>query len=126
KKLFRVLPYDNGPDYIENGLFRILNEDDLIGFANMDGEIVIPPQYPYVAPFYDSIAPFCVGCKTWRENITNNETTRGDLLYAIRQYGDTVLLDRNTKYGVINIKGDTVLRPLYDRIDDFKDSIALV
>ncbi|WP_246155041.1 WG repeat-containing protein [Sphingobacterium allocomposti] len=27
---------------------------------------------------------------------------------------------------MINTKGDTVLQPIYDRIDDFKDSIALV
>lgn len=42
--LFEIFPFDNGPDYIVEGLFRI-QEDGLIGFANEKGEVVIPPKY---------------------------------------------------------------------------------
>lgn len=34
KELFYVFKYDNGPDYIQEGLFRIMNEDGLVGFAD--------------------------------------------------------------------------------------------
>lgn len=33
KELFYVFKYDNGPDYIQEGLFRIMDEDGLVGFA---------------------------------------------------------------------------------------------
>ncbi|GGH11773.1 hypothetical protein GCM10011418_10850 [Sphingobacterium alkalisoli] len=125
EKLFRVLPFDNGPDYVENGLFRTFGEDDMIGFANMDGEVVIPPQYSYVNPFFDSITNFCNGCKTWRENKSNNENSRDKLMHALKKFGDTVLLNRNAKYGAIGLRGDTILQPVYDRIGRFKDDIAL-
>lgn len=126
EKLFRILPFDNGPDYVHNGLFRILDENDLIGFANLDGEVVIPPQYSYADPFFDSITNFCDGCKTWRQNISNNENNRDRLMHIFRTLGDTIILDRNAKYGAIGIRGDTILQPIYDRIDGFKDDIALV
>lgn len=33
KELFYVFKYDNGPDYIQEGLFRIMDEDGLVGFG---------------------------------------------------------------------------------------------
>lgn len=48
--LFEVYPYDNGPDYISDGLFRII-KDKKIGFADKDGTIVITPQFECASPF---------------------------------------------------------------------------
>ena len=45
KELFYVFKYDNGPDYIQEGLFRIMNEDGLVGFADSLGNVVIKPQF---------------------------------------------------------------------------------
>ncbi|GGH11847.1 WG repeat-containing protein [Sphingobacterium alkalisoli] len=126
EKLFRVLPFDNAPDEIYHGLFRILNENDMIGFANMNGEVVIPPRYSLVKPFFDSITNFCDGCKTWRESKTLHESAHEGPRDLLKRLKDTVMLNRNVKYGAINIKGDTVLQPLYDRIGRFIDDIALV
>ena len=42
--LFEVMWFDNGPDWIEDGLFRII-KDENIGYANEKGEIVIKPQF---------------------------------------------------------------------------------
>ncbi|MFT5777182.1 MAG: hypothetical protein ACI837_000113 [Crocinitomicaceae bacterium] len=53
--LFVVYPFDNGPDYVEEGLFRII-DNDLIGFANMQGEIVIKPQFQCAFMFIDGKA----------------------------------------------------------------------
>ena len=41
--LFNVFNYDNGPDYISEGLFRIV-EDGKIGYANQTGNIMIKPE----------------------------------------------------------------------------------
>lgn len=51
KELFYVFKYDNGPDYIQEGLFRIMNEDGLVGFADSLGNAVIKPQFKFAFPF---------------------------------------------------------------------------
>ena len=43
KFLFNVFQFDNGPDYPVEGLFRIVGENNLIGFADTLGNIVIVP-----------------------------------------------------------------------------------
>jgi len=56
--LFEVFPYDNGPDYPSEGLIRI-RENGKIGFAGLDGTIVIPPIYDCAYPFSDGTAIIC-------------------------------------------------------------------
>ncbi|WP_106830973.1 WG repeat-containing protein [Parabacteroides pacaensis] len=56
KKLFKVFWFDTGPDYIKEGLFRIIGEDGKIGYANDKGEIVIKPQFAFGFPFENGIA----------------------------------------------------------------------
>ena len=51
KELFYVFKYDNGPDYIREGLFRIMDENGLIGFADSLGNVVIKPQFKFATPF---------------------------------------------------------------------------
>lgn len=48
--LFDVFPYDNGPDEVSEGLFRILDKKGLIGFADTLGTVVITPQFKYAFP----------------------------------------------------------------------------
>ena len=66
RRLFTVFPYDNGPDYPSEGLFRII-ENGKIGFADTSGRVVIPPRYTAVMPFRGGKAAFCVGCEKVRE-----------------------------------------------------------
>lgn len=54
--LFRVFNYDNGPDYVREGLFRIVDENDLVGYADTLGNIVIVPQYKFGHSFQDGKA----------------------------------------------------------------------
>ena len=51
KELFYVFKYDNGPDYIQEGLFRIMDEDGLVGFADSLGNVIIEPQFKFAYPF---------------------------------------------------------------------------
>jgi hypothetical protein len=61
--LFNVYTYDNGPDYISDGLFRII-KDGKIGYADKNGHIIIKPQFDCAYPFKNSKAKVGKGCKT--------------------------------------------------------------
>ncbi len=50
-ELFQVVKFDNGPDYIENGLFRII-KNNLYGYANKNGEIIIEPKFKCAYSFF--------------------------------------------------------------------------
>ncbi|MFR3332189.1 MAG: WG repeat-containing protein [Odoribacter splanchnicus] len=56
ERLFYVFKYDNGPDYIRDGLFRIMNNKGLVGFADLSGNVVIEPQFKFAFPFCDGKA----------------------------------------------------------------------
>lgn len=56
KYLFMVFNYDNGPDYQSEGLFRIVNKEGEIGFADTLGNVIIKPQYKFAYPFKDGKA----------------------------------------------------------------------
>ena len=51
KELFEVYKVDNGPDYVCDGMFRIVGKDSKIGFADTCGVIIIPPVFSYATPF---------------------------------------------------------------------------
>lgn len=51
KELFYFFKYDNGVDYVREGLFRITDDKGLIGFANTLGNITIKPQFKFAFPF---------------------------------------------------------------------------
>jgi hypothetical protein len=61
-RLFEVYWFDNGPDYIEDGLFRI-KRNMKIGYANTKGEIVIEPQFECANPFENGKAKVAYNCQ---------------------------------------------------------------
>jgi hypothetical protein len=62
-ELFEVFNYDNGPDYVESGLFRII-KNGRIGYANPQGEIIIEPGFECAYPFEGNFAQVADTCKT--------------------------------------------------------------
>lgn len=48
---YYVYKYDNGDDYVKEGLFRIIDDNGLFGFANEQGIVVIKPQFFFAFPF---------------------------------------------------------------------------
>ncbi|NQV01276.1 MAG: WG repeat-containing protein, partial [Bacteroidia bacterium] len=56
--LFEVFPYDNGPDYPSEGLIRI-RENGKVGYADMEGNVVIPPSFECAYPFQNGVARIC-------------------------------------------------------------------
>ena len=58
--ILRPYIYDNGPDYVKEGLFRY-TEGKKIGFANLSGEKIISAQFDFVKPFKDGLAEYFIG-----------------------------------------------------------------
>jgi hypothetical protein len=66
RELFEVFWYDNGPDPLAEGLFRIVKEGK-IGYANEQGQVVITPQYACAFPFQNGKAKVAYQCETFSE-----------------------------------------------------------
>lgn len=59
--LFEVFNFDNGPDYPQDGLFRIV-KDGKFGYADMKGRIVIEPKFACAFPFENGTAKVADDC----------------------------------------------------------------
>jgi hypothetical protein len=61
-RLYEVYWFDNGPDYIKDGLFRI-KRSGKIGYANANGKIVIEPQFACANAFENGKAKVTLECE---------------------------------------------------------------
>ena len=61
-RLYEVYWFDNGPDYVKDGLFRI-KRNGKIGYANTKGEIVIEPQFDCANAFENEKAKVTFDCE---------------------------------------------------------------
>jgi len=66
--LFEAYMFDNGPDWLKDGLFRIVRNGK-IGYSDSDGVVVIKPKYECADRFENGIARVALECK-----IVENET----------------------------------------------------
>lgn len=48
--------FDNGPDFVCDGVYRIIDADGRIGYASEDGQIIITPKFAFGFPFENGIA----------------------------------------------------------------------
>lgn len=91
--LFQVYGYF--PDPVSNDLFRII-ENGKIGFANMNGEIIIKPRFNFIFPFFESdLAIFC---------------EKGDWVWIDKEHRKFL----GGKWGAIDKKGNIVIPAIYD------------
>jgi len=97
--------FDNGPDYFEEGLFRF-EENGKLGFADSNGNKIIPAQFECVSIFRNNRAAFCEGCKKEMEG--EYEFWRGG------------------KWGFIDKTGKKVIEAKYDEAGDFEEGYSYV
>lgn len=93
--LFRVYNTSIGeptPDVLREGLIRIVDENDKIGFADYKGKIVIKPQFQIVSSFYKGRA--IIGCDCKKE-----------LWCCEGEYADKHYTTTCKQTGYINTKG---------------------
>ena len=95
KVLFQVCSFELGPDIISNGLFRII-ENGKIGFANMNGKIVIKPNWGFIFPFQENgLAIFC---------------EKGNWIWIDKEHRKF----SGGKWGAMGTKGNIVIPAMYD------------
>jgi hypothetical protein len=88
KILYNVFPFDNGPDYVADGMFRILI-DGKIGYADSaTGKIVIAPLFDCAWPFENGVAKVSTDCKI--ESNKEHATWLSDHWYYINRAGKQV------------------------------------
>jgi hypothetical protein len=92
KVLFTVYNYDNGPDYVSDGAFRIV-DDNKMGFADTSGKIFIKPQYDFVFPFENGFALVNVG-----GGKEKSDPTDPDCEHYTWTGGLWGIIDKNGKY----------------------------
>ncbi|MDV3746717.1 WG repeat-containing protein [Elizabethkingia anophelis] len=100
--ILRPYIYDNGPDYVEEGLFRF-TEGKKIGFANLNGVKIITAQFDFVTPFKDGLAEYYIGGERIYENgktAAQIDKDGGSLEDLHWSWGGNV-----TEYGYINKSG---------------------
>ena len=61
------------PDYLIENRIRIIGENNKIGFANSNGEIVIEPQFETVTEFNNGFAIFQLECTKIENDIANGQ-----------------------------------------------------
>ncbi|NHN24328.1 WG repeat-containing protein [Flavobacterium jejuense] len=66
--IFDAYLFDNGPDYLSDGLFRIMRNGK-IGFANEIGEVIIEPKFECAYPFEDGKSKVAYDCETISDDL---------------------------------------------------------
>ncbi len=94
--IFTIMQYDNGPDFPSENMFRI-TKGQKIGFANLEGEVVVPPKYDAAYPFQEGLAAFCVGCRNERMG--------------------EVSMWKDGQWGFLDKKGKVVIEPIFDKVN---------
>jgi hypothetical protein len=87
KELFEVFPFDNGPDYPSDGLFRIV-KNDKIGYADTTGKIVIQPVYSCARPFENGVAEVSLQCTEEKDG--EHFTWKSDAWFHIDKKGNKI------------------------------------
>lgn len=71
--LFEAYMFDNGPDYLEDDLFRIVRNGK-IGYADKNGIIVIEPQFQCAGQFENGIARVSLPFRKVKEQQNSEHT----------------------------------------------------
>jgi len=119
KELFTIFPFDNGPDYASEGLFRYI-ENGKIGFADTNYAAVIKAQYDFATPFNHGLSAFCVGCKKTPVYSIDHKTRKE----TIEEYPEHCSYTGG-KWGFINAKNEVVVDPVLDPISSFDSTTAI-
>jgi hypothetical protein len=87
RALYVIFPFDNGPDYLSNGLYRII-KNGKIGYADANFSIKIKPQYGCAFPFRNGVAKVSYDCKTISDkSISEYHTWVSDKWFYVNKHG---------------------------------------
>lgn len=93
--LYNVFAFDNGPDYVSDGLFRILI-DGKIGYADsVTGNCIIKPQFECAGPFENGKAKVSLDCKKLSDG--EHETWVSERWFYIDKTGKAIKPSKTSK-----------------------------
>ncbi|MDW3195007.1 MAG: WG repeat-containing protein [Cytophagales bacterium] len=84
--LFDLVSFDNGPDYFNEGLTRVLRNGKM-GYANEKGEVVIPCQYAFAKWFQNGVAEVTFEAKQYRD-VDEHLRVESDSWFEIDKQGN--------------------------------------
>lgn len=116
------MEFDKTGKLYRNGfLWVCLN--DLYGFINYSGDIVIPIEYSSAKSFNLGLAPVKKNEKWGYVNASNEVLIdfQYDDAFAFSDISETAVIIQNHKQGVIDVKGSYILKPEYDEISSNND-----
>ena len=88
--LFDVYMFDNGPDWLEDGLFRVIRNGK-IGYADKNGVIIIEPKFACANQFQNGIASVALNCKLVKdESDPEHSRMESDSWFYIDKKGNKV------------------------------------
>lgn len=82
--IFEAFLFDNGPDYIEEGLFRI-KRNGKIGFADPTGKVVIEAKYNCAYPFENGKAKVALNCETITDDLEHHSWESTEWFFIDKQ-----------------------------------------
>jgi len=91
------------------------------GFIDQSGNMVIKPQFPLLSDFKNG-STYLVG----PEYNINRDGEKIDIGHGFDCKEGLFCIKRNDKWGYADVRGDIVIEPVYDRVRDFKNGIAMV
>lgn len=86
--LFDLVSFDNGPDYFEEGLTRVLRNGKM-GYANEKGEVVIPCQYAFAKWFDNGVAEVTFEAKEYQD-MDGHSRVVSDSWFEIDKQGNRI------------------------------------
>ncbi|WP_300664352.1 WG repeat-containing protein [Fluviicola sp.] len=86
--IFEAYIFDNGPDYIYDGLFRIVRNGK-IGYADPTGKVVVEAKYTCAYPFKNGKAKVALNCETVKDDLEHH-SWKSDQWFYIDKTGKKV------------------------------------
>lgn len=108
KILFEVFCENNNPDHPSEGVFRIVMNNK-IGYANLKGDILIPPQYDAALPFNSGMAFINIGCET--DHAQQSTFWKGGKWGAIDKKGNIVVPIKYSNMNFLSSAGKEMKTP---------------
>ncbi|AHF16407.1 WG repeat-containing protein [Niabella soli] len=113
---FHPMAFDNGPDYFVEGLSRCV-DNGKVGFVNLQGAVVIRPQWDWMSPFNYGYASGCNKCyldrSTDPEHASVALNAGGEKIYINRQGQSVPLMNHRQSDKDLPIDGGFLPYPFH-------------
>src|SRR5258706_10260744 len=104
----------------------VIRKDDLYGFADSTGKVVIVPRFQAAGTFSDGDAPVMIGKKWGYVDASGHEMIPPSFESAGPFSQGRALVQVTGRFGYISLAGEQVIPTRFDRAKDFSEELAAV